>query len=112
LSEYFKLDLSGWPKYYIEKNLKSEYRETYYSKGKDGLYYQNKSIITKTGSIIDQNKISKPFTETITSYWYDFKTTNVTPISFEEEVDNEKFKNATYHKVFWDNYNRPKPFLP
>jgi erythromycin esterase-like protein len=108
--EYLKTEygLTHWPKKIKEINRTLETRTTNYSKNSDGLYYKTNSKLTSDGTLLDKDDTIVAYSETINSVWYDFNTTEVTPISFKEEVDMEKFKNATYNVDFWNNYKRPK----
>jgi len=112
--EYLKIEygLIHWPKIFKEINRTLETRITNYTKREDGLYYKINSNLTSSGTLLDKDNNTLIFSEKFNSTWCEFNTKTVTPISFKEEVDKEKFKNATYHKGFWDNYTRPKSILP
>ncbi len=92
------------PKKHKEIDKKQETRITNYAKQKDGLYYRVSSLLTASGVLLSKENISHHYSETIKSKWYNINTEKVTPIKYKEEVDKEKFKNAAYHKEFWDNF--------
>jgi len=92
-----------WKNNFVNRTLNVGKRESFFSKAIDGKYYLKKSKSTIKGFVEDNNNLALDFKDIFTSFWFNIKTKNVTPINFKEEKN--RINKIRYVHEFWKEFN-------